>query len=74
MLGSETTMSAQFMKCPGPGCDRPASLDGADLWPSTNGPILMVKVFGACGHWFKLPASKLDLDRETVAFLESSVA
>ncbi len=54
-------MDAKFIACPEAGCDRPAEVVQEDMWPSTQGGLVMAKVVGACGHNFLMPAWKLDL-------------
>lgn len=65
-------MSTYFTYCPSPGCEAAATVERHDLWPSTDGEVLMAKVIGVCGHWFNLPASALDLSPVVDWFREES--
>jgi hypothetical protein len=54
-------MDVKITGCPETGCSAPAEVVEEELWPSTNGGVLMAKVVGSCGHWFLMPAWQLDL-------------
>ena len=54
-------MSTQFTICPEIGCQAAASIESEEIWPSTDGAVIMAKVVGACDHWFFMPACELDL-------------
>ncbi len=57
----ESIMSTHFTICPEPGCQAAASIEREEMWPSTDGGVIMAKVIGVCGHWFLMPAWQLDL-------------
>lgn len=52
-------MELKLTVCPESECDAPAEAISEDLWPSTDGGIVMAKVVGCCGHWFLMPADRL---------------
>lgn len=52
-------MELKLTVCPESGCDAPADVVSEDLWPSTDGGIVMAKVVGSCGHWFLMPYNRL---------------
>jgi hypothetical protein len=55
-------MDMKLTECPERGCTAPAEVIEEDLWPSTQGGLMMAKVEGSCGHRFLMPAWKLDLN------------
>jgi hypothetical protein len=54
-------MDIRLIGCPEEGCGLPAEVVHEEMWPSTDGGLMMAKVVGTCGHWFLMPAWKLDL-------------
>jgi len=43
-----------------PECGRPAEVEWADLLPSADGLVEHVKIRCVFGHWFLMPAARLD--------------
>lgn len=54
-------MEFKFTSCPEDGCNAHSEVVEEEMWPSTNGGMIMAKVIGVCGHWFLMPAWKLNL-------------
>ncbi len=65
-------MSGRFIGCPEIGCSSPAEIVSEELWPSTDGGMVMARIFGACGHNFLLPAEKLEV-HELLALHEVTI-
>ncbi len=63
-------MHMKVVECPEQDCTAPAEVIDEEMWPSTQGGMMMGRVEGTCGHRFLMPAWQLDL--HPVYFLDES--
>jgi hypothetical protein len=51
----------KLIECPERDCSAPAEVIDEEIWPSTQGGLMMARVEGTCGHRFLMPAWQLEL-------------